>query len=450
MSLNAAIAANRFGLGARPGEISLAAKDPRQWLKQQLLTPQFDPTLPSSSQLIRQLADYKKARKKAKQDPTTNKPQPFFRQQLVTFAADGINRAIESPHSLSWRLLDFFSNHYSVTAKGSKMATLAPTLEREAIAPHLMGQFEDMLMAVVKHPAMLIYLNNEQSFGPNSRLGKKRRKGLNENLAREILELHTLGINGRYQQQDVQELARGITGWSVAMGARETTTGFKFPGSKFPGFKFRSYGHEPGKRTLLGKNYRNSGLGQGEKMLRDLARHPATAEHLCSKLARHFISDEPSQSLISALTQRWLDSRGNIHQVMEFLIEADESWQPQPQKFKTPREFIISAFRSLGEKNLNKRKLISSLQALGQQPFNAGSPAGYGDNQADWDGASALMARIDWSSMLAKKSRADARQLLVTSLGESSSERTIKSVMRAESRHQALVLLLMSPEFQRR
>jgi uncharacterized protein (DUF1800 family) len=220
-------------------------------------------------------------------EPQNNKAPNYSQQIFRQLSADTLTQAINSENSLNWRLLDFFSNHFSVTAQGAVMTALAPTLEREAIAPHIHGQFEDMLLTVCKHPAMLIYLNNDKSAGPNSGYGKRKHRGLNENLAREILELHTLGVNVDYQQADVNELAKGITGWSIA-----------FAKEKNSGFKFRSFWHESGEHILLNKTYPQKNIRQGEAMLINLARHPATAEHLCYKLARHFISDEPPQSLV--------------------------------------------------------------------------------------------------------------------------------------------------------
>ena len=319
------------------------------------------------------------------------------------------------------------------------MTPLAATLEREAIAPNLFGSFEEMLLAVMKHPAMLIYLNNERSFGENSRIGR-RGKGLNENLAREILELHTLGVDGGYTQADVLELAKGITGWSVASPQRDGKTGFLF----------RDRGHEPGKRILLGASYAADGVEQGEQMLRALAKHPSTIGHICYKIARHFVSETPPQSLIEKLKSRWRATGGNLGDVMTELVNADESWTTERRKFKTPREFVISTMRALGIKNTRRNILLPSLTQLGQQPFKAGSPAGYSDNEMDWNGGSGLIARIDWAAMVAARSKANAEDIMQQSLATDVSLNTYNSVLRAESRQQALVLLLASPEFQRR
>lgn len=454
------IAVNRFGYGARKNELAQANENPLKWLTSQLITPTFNNSLPSSADIIAehfQFTQKKKQLKRANNNSTQapgqeqeqgkasktldKKTRKYARKALLTMSSDTMKQAINSTHSVSWRLLDFFSNHFSVSANGRLMTGLAATLERESIAPNLLGQFEDLLLAVEQHPAMLIYLNNEKSFGANSKLGIKKKKGLNENLAREILELHTLGVEGPYQQVDVTELAKGITGWSVVNLKREQGSGFKF----------RSYGHEPGKRSLLGEQYKAKGLQQGEQMLRDLAVNPATAKYVCFKLAHHFVGETPAKPLLAKMEASWQKSNGNIKQVMLALFESQEYWLDSPQKFKTPRDFIISTHRALATVNVNDKAIFNAASLLGQQPFNAGSPAGYSDAQKDWLGSSALMARIDLTSKISSyRKRVNAEEIMHLSLGENVSEHTYQLVMRAESRQQALTLLLMSPEFQRR
>ena len=448
----AIIAVNRFGYGSRGDELQQAEKAPVAWIKSKLTLPTFDNRLPSSGDIITESFHYYKQRKKNKKlaDADTANDQKksmvdmnkkYPRQAFLAMSADSVNQAINSSNSVSWRLLDFFSNHFSVTAKGRLMSGLAGTLERESIAPNLLGSFADLLLSVEQHPAMLIYLNNEKSFGANSVIGKKLKKGLNENLAREILELHTLGVDGPYQQGDVTELAKAITGWGLVNLKREEGSGFKF----------NKNGHEPGSRTLLGKKYQDNGLPQGEQMLRDLAVHPATAKYICYKLAHHFVSETPSKSLLAKMENTWFQTHGNIKEVMNTLFEAQESWLDSPQKYKTPREFLISSHRALNTTKIKDKAVLSSLMVLGQQPFNAGSPAGYSDEQKDWLGGSALMSRIDWTAKFSSyHKRANAENIMSVALGEGVSDHTYVAVMRAESRHQALTLLLMSPEFQRR
>lgn len=453
------IAVNRFGYGARGDELIQAEINPKAWIKSKLLPVSFDTSLPDSNNILIAHSQYQQQKKESKNlNKQQNKTQlndaqssgtvsenkmlkNTARDALRSLSVDTLLQAIHSSHSVSWRLLDFFSNHFSVTANGRLMAGLAGTLEREAIAPHLLGSFEDMLLAVEQHPAMLIYLNNEKSFGPNSKIAKKRKKGLNENLAREILELHTLGVNGGYNQTDVIELAKSITGWSVKNYRKEGSTGFIF----------RSTGHEPGSRTLLGRNYSQQGLEQGQAILRDLAMHPSTIKHLCLKLAHHFVSENPSEILLSKMEATWLRTQGNIKHVMFSLFDAEEAWLVSAQKFKTPRDFVISSYRAVAPKKINNRALLNSLISLGQKPFSAGSPAGFSDDTYDWLGASALMARVDWSTMAAAYlKKPNSEKIMAVALGSSVSQHTYQTVMRAESRQQAMTLLLMSPEFQRR
>jgi len=444
------IAVNRFGYGARDGELAQAKVNPIKWLTSQLTTPVFNNALPSSTDILSEHFHFTEQRKKLKKQNELankgnkmldNKSRKYARKALLALSSDTVKQAINSNNSVSWRLLDFFSNHFSVSANGRLMTGLAATLERESIAPNLLGQFEDLLIAVEQHPAMLVYLNNERSFGANSKLGLKRKKGLNENLAREILELHTLGVDGPYQQNDVTELAKAITGWSLVNLKKEQGSGFKF----------RAFGHEPGERILLAKRYKENGLQQGEQMLKDLAINPATAKFVCYKLAHHFVSENPAESLLHEMEAAWQKSSGNIKQVMKAMFETQQAWLDTPQKFKTPRDFVISSHRALSTQKLNDRAIFNALSLLGQQPFNAGSPAGYSDEQKDWLGSSALMARIDWTTRLSSyRKRVNAEKVMALALGEDINTHTYQSVLRAESRQQALTLLLMSPEFQRR
>ncbi|WP_076540949.1 DUF1800 family protein [Shewanella sp. UCD-KL21] len=468
MSAAAIIATNRFGLGARPNELSLATNDPKAYLVKQLVIPEFEATEFNSDEIIRQVSEFLRQEQLAKKNRQTEnmmsmqgqsnsnkgnnkkkfngpKPLPPHKQAYYQLTASAFNSAINSPNSLSWRLLQFFSNHFSVTVSGRVMTALAATLEREAIAPNLLGSFEDMLQAVSSHPAMIRYLNNEKSFGANSPLGK-RGKGLNENLAREILELHTLGVNGGYTQADVIELANGISGWSIANPRKDNATGFIY----------RVNGHEPGARTLLGKQYpaaqdNASGVKQGQAMLADIAKQPQTATHLCYKIAKYFISDNPSESLQKKLVETWTQTDGNIKQVMLTLINAEESWQPELQKFKTPVEHVISSYRAVDQPVTNMQKLLKQLGEMGQQPFKAGSPEGFGDLEPDWNSANALMTKINWTTQFATSQRdSDTAQTINTVYGNSLSELSFNTITRAESREQALALLLLSPEFLRR
>lgn len=435
------IAANRFGYGAKHTDNVKQIPDAKAWLKSGLILPVFDNTLPTSIVLGQRIHEYRLQKKMAKQQgkELSMEQKSFARNAFLRFFDDTVTQVNNAEHTIQWRLLDFFSNHFSVTAQSTVLNQLAPTLEREAIAPNLLGNFEDLLLAVVKHPAMLIYLNNERSFGPNSKMGK-RGKGLNENLAREILELHTLGVNAGYTQQDVIELAKGISGWSVANPANEPDQGFVY----------RDKGHEPGSRKLLAKTYKKGGVEQGELMLKDIAQHTSTCHFICNKLAIHFISDNPPKSLVDKLKVTWQKTNGNIKQVMTTLIDAEESWSATSQKFKSPRDFVFSSMRLLPNNKFKGKQVQQVLKQLGQAPFKAGSPAGFADTEADWMGANAIMSRIDLATNVASRYKVNAENLLTTALANTVSELTYLSVVRAESRKQATAMLLLSPEFQRR
>ena len=441
-ALSPEIASNRFGLGARAGELDEAARDPRAWLERQLGPLVFDDAAGSSRAVLELLGQRFRARHAGGRSP----PQADEEVRAIVsmgeaMTADTLARSVTSDRPLATRLLDFFSNHFSVSVGPIPMRGLAASLEREAIGPRLGGRFADMLLAVLRHPAMLIYLNNAQSVGPDSRIGRRRERGLNENLAREILELHTLGVDGGYTQGDVRELALAITGWSVRM------TG----GEDGPGFVFRRSSHQPGMRQVLGRRYGQAGLAKGEQILRDLAAHPVTARHLCLKLARHMVSDEPGASLLGALESRWRETDGDIPAVVRTLLGHPEALAAGQRKLKTPREFVVSVMRATGLAPPPGNGLLLALQELGQMPFSAGSPAGFKDLASAWDGAEALMSRIDWvEQVLARNTRTDPLATARSALGTWLSPRTAAAIRGADSRRQALSLLFMSPEFLRR
>jgi len=405
----------------------------------------FDKTLGDTQSAFRVIADLKAYKRRNRQrevksrDATKKYVDPF-RDGLFS---DSLDLSITTDTPFSIRLFDFFSNHFSVSGSNQVLAVVAPILEREAIAPNLFGQFADLLIAVEQHPAMLMYLNNEKSVGPNSYLGKRSR-GLNENLAREILELHTLGRNGGYSLADIRQLAMAISGWSF-VGEKEVEDS---------GFKFRSRGHEPGTRKILGKVYSENGQAQGEAVLRDLARHEKTAQSISYKLAQHLIADQPPQQLVAAMTKTWTKTEGNIKAVVTTLIKHPQSWQSQAQKFKTPREFVVSACRAVNHSKVTDQSILKialrGLSSMGQKPFAAGSPAGYSQLNRDWMGSDALMKRIDWVNLLGRRSRQDPKSVVNRIFDTQLSPLTVRSLAGAESRAQGLTLLLLSPEFQRR
>ena len=336
-ALDASIAANRFGFGARPGELSHWGAAARDALAEQLTgpAPGIAAQLPASHDLLARIIAAREERRQAGEDPAAvqlklaKQLRDVYAPAYVDDARARFEAAVSSDRSFVERLVQFWSNHFAVSVDKVAVLGLAGAMEREAIRPHVLGRFPDMLKAVEQHPAMLIFLDNQASIGPGSafaqlasRRGNRRAIGLNENLGREILELHTLGVDGGYTQQDVTTLAMIITGWSVGGNAGALRGGE--PGR----FVFREALHEPGAKSVLGRRYAEEGLAQGERVLRDLALHPRTARHLATQLARHFIADEPPAAVVDRLSRAYLDSEGDLPSMYRVLLAAPESWVP--------------------------------------------------------------------------------------------------------------------------
>ena len=370
--------------------------------------------------------------------------------------------AATTPDGFAERWALFWANAFTVSATKFQSGIFIGPYEREAIRPHVFGRFEDLVLAAESHPAMLTYLDQAQSVGPNSVAGQRRNAGLNENLAREILELHTLGTDGGYTQADVTELARALTGWSIptnrvrgGQGQGQGRRGRRAAALAEPesenGFVFRAIIHEPGTRTVLGKTYAGGGADQGRAILRDLANAPQTARRLSHNLARHFVADEPPPALVQKLEAAWTSSRGDLAQVARALIEAPEAWEPQGSKIKTPYEFIVSTHRALGTRPQRPQPLQQALIQMGQPAFSAPSPEGWPDTAADWAGPDALVKRLNWAKTVGDRAaETDADAVAAAALGPRLGERSRLAIARAESRAEALTLFLMSPEFQRR
>jgi uncharacterized protein (DUF1800 family) len=456
--VEAAIAANRFGLGAREGELGIAAPDPRGWLRAQLdgSPPRLDAPglVPSSELLARVVALRAEARRPSGEElAVAARLGEIYRPAYLEEAGARLARAVATERPFIERLVHFWSNHFAVSVDKIAVLGLAGGLEREAIRPHVLGSFADLLLAVERHPAMLLYLDNHLSIGPGSDLARRvakrrsgREVGLNENLAREILELHTLGVGGGYSQADVTTLAKVITGWSIGGGPGRLADGT--PGT----YIFRESFHEPGPQTLLGRRYAQTGESQGMAVLRDLAIQPATARHVSTKLARHFVADDPPAAVVERLTRAWLDGGGALLPVYRALVDSPEAWRPTLAKFKTPADLVHSTYRALDLPAARGRLALASFERLGQRTWSPGSPAGWPDRAVDWDGPAALMARIEWAGQIADRlgDRRRALDLAESSLGPALSVPTRGALAQAASGAQALHLLLVSPEFLRR
>jgi uncharacterized protein (DUF1800 family) len=314
--------------------------------------------------------------------------------------------------------------------------------EREAIRPHILGRFADMLLAAEGHPAMLVYLDNAMSIGPKSVAGINRTRGLNENLAREILELHTLGVRTGYSQTDVIAFANVLTGWTTISVQNNPEHGAEFI--------FNGRMHEPGPQQVIGKTYPDTGVEQGRAVLADLARHPATATHVTTKLVRYFIADEPSPALVEQLATTFRDTDGDLKEVAKALVASDEAWAAPRDKLKTPGEWVIAMVRAAGLRSADPDRFTRGQAALGQPVWLPPAPQGFPDNEATWiDG---MGRRLDIANNFAERvaERVDPATILDTALGPLASAETRQAVARAESRQQALVLAFMAPEFQRR
>ena len=469
----AALALHRFGFGPLAGSIEAIAPDPRGALLAELERPNAgqiaNPDLPSGAAANREVFEYnaeraaKEKRERlrreaaaqvamqssggdaamdAKPDPPAAPAQPetvpLPRQLFRNEAKARFDAAINAEIGLVERLVWFWSNHFCVNANATVMAG---GYEREAIRPHVLGHFSDMLLAVESHPAMLLYLNNEQSIGPGSVAGINRDKGLNENLAREILELHTLGVESGYSQDDVTRFACVLTGWTVISPNDNPEHGSEFI--------FNRRLHEPGPQRVIDKTYEDTGVEQGRAVLSDRARHSATARHIATKLARHFIADDPPTSLVDGLTQRFLDTDGDLKEVVTALIAAPESWAPEQAKIKRPNEWIAAALRATEEPG-DIPRILEAGNLLGEPLWRPPAPKGFSDDNAAWlDG---LGQRLEIANAFAHREGLghEPQGVMDTAIGPLASAETRRTIARAESRPQALTMLLMTPEFLRR
>lgn len=384
------------------------------------------------------------------------------REQYVAGVGARFGLAVASEAPFVERLVHFWANHFAVSIDKLSVIGFAGLMEFEAVRPHVLGRFGDMLWAVETHPAMLLYLDQAQSIGPDSvlaravanrRRGNGRTLGLNENLAREILELHTLGVDGGYSQDDVTELARALTG--ITMPGLAPPPLRRLLGDVDPGeVRFVDAVHQPGSRTLLGRRYEaGSGDIQPRSMIGALAAHPATARHLSFKLARHFVADDPPAALVNRLTAAFVRHNGDLRQWYGVLLSSPETWAAAPAKVKTPWEWAVSAARALGWNHMPPSIGVAALfRELGQPVWQPGSPAGFDDVAASWLAPDALLRRIEAAQRLVRLAPAgtDPRSLATHLFGPLLSDATATAIARAESTAQALALLLVSPEFLRR
>jgi uncharacterized protein (DUF1800 family) len=463
-SLPSAIAAHRFGLGE--ADLATVGSDPRGWL-----TAQIGPAdtargagLLDTRQALEHVAAEREKRQLAKHPPPGMTAEQIiaghYREVIVADARSRLATAAVTQRPFAERLQWFWANHFTVSVLKGSTRGLVGAFERDAIRPNIAGRFETLLVASTTHPAMLRYLDNTQSAGPHSRAvafaarradrldTTPRITGINENLAREVLELHTLGAEsaraGIYTQADVTSFAAVLSGWRVGQDGA------------FQAEPFDANWHEPGPKTVLGKTYAE-GPDALRQVLRDLARHPATARFVSTKLARHFVADDPPPALVERLSAVYLRSDGQLGEVYRELIRNDLAWAPQPAKLKTPEEFVVSTARLLAGSGLMAERseggnVAAGILGLGQRPQAAPSPAGWSDRAEDWLGPDAVWKRVEWATRVADRAgrNVDARRLAAQSLGPMLGAETAQQIERATDGPQALALLLLAPEFQRR
>jgi len=485
------IALTRFGYGPRgDGDLSAAASDPRGFLKAELAQPGIallsGPSLPHTPGALQALFADQAAKKaererleKEKADmaaaaaappammqanamtgpsmegarpqdmmqPPQKPPAPPSPEQAI-FKAEAtarLRRAVEARAGFAERLVAFWSNHFCISANKSQFARISVgAFEREAIRPHVLGRFSDMLFAVESHPAMLHYLDNAQSIGPQSAVGIKQKRGLNENFAREIMELHTLGVGGGYSQQDVTSLARVLTGWtSVGANGKEGE-----PGT----FYFNQDAHEPGTQLLLGKSYPQYSVAQGEAVLIDLARRPSAAHFIATKFARHFVSDQPSEALIHHLATVFQETDGDLKALTFALVDSEEAWNAPLSKMRSPYEFLIAIHRATDHVPEDAGQILGPLNLMGMSLWTPPGPNGFADTSGAWASPEGMKLRLDFAAQYAAKMKdpPNPSDVLKAICGDAALAETYQAVAHAESRQQGLALLLMSPEFQRR
>ena len=473
------LAANRFGLGRRFDDAP-SAGHPRDALLRQL--DQFDPAPPPIAALASRIeiaeayVDYREDRAAARRPAKTGMAaddgamdaaidrqrlsRSAIRDHYIAATNARLASAVDTSTPFPERLSHFWANHFAVSTDKLPVIGFAGNYEFEAIRPNIMGNFSDLLIAAVRHPAMLLYLDQAQSFGPESpvaaRIRRRRGKqgpGLNENLAREIMELHTLGVRTGYTQADVIAFAKALTGLTVA-GLGRGAGQRLMPADARPGDTvFIDRLHEPGGQTILGRRYGQPGTAQAEAVLRDLAVHPATAHHIATKLARHFAGDAPPAPLVDRLAQNFQETGGDLPALYRTLLASPEPWSDELAMFKSPWDWTVSMLRGLGIDALGRRQNVAALfSQLGQPVWRPGSPAGYDDLVATWAGSAALMQRVELASRVAGRvgDRADARTLATLLLADALTPATGQAIARADSSGQGLAMLFATPTFLRR
>jgi uncharacterized protein (DUF1800 family) len=464
MDRASAQAAVRFGFGAGPNDPPVG--DPRGWLKSQLsgddpgLTSGQFATLASGADAVDALSADNKARRAAlaagvPMDQISKVVHSQTRDMLLADAAAQTGFAVTTAAPFRERLVWFWANHFSTSVDQNDAGPFIGPLLREAIRPHVTGPFTDMVLAVERHPAMLRYLANDGSIGPNSPIGRQTGRGLNENLGRECMELHTCSLAADYSQADVTNMAKLLTGWSVAPRAK---------GGDATGYRFRAQTHEPGPQTVMGRTF-DGGEQAGIDALTYVSQYPTTYRFLARKLVTHFVADHPNPRDVAHIAGVLAHTQGHLGAASAALVDLPGAWAPGT-KLKTPFDFVISSLRAApppdGElatvatpDNPHPVNVMGILNGLGQPLWDAPLPNGWPDTQAGWSSSDAILARINWAYTYAGRieggpASPQPGDIADTALGPLLRPATATAVANAGSRREALTLLLSSPEFQRR
>ncbi len=443
------VAVMRLGLGARVGELDQVAADPRAWLHDQIVDQGADQPSGELLSTVDALQAIAEAGLASPVSPASTPAKAPLEKLRLRHAqdlkgaeiADGeffarAQLASQTPAGFRERWALFWTNHFSLTSQSTEMEAILGAYEREAIRPHVFGRFEDLALAALKHPAMLMFYDQAGSAGPNS----PARGGASENLGRESMELHTVGLG--YSQADVHEMSMALTGWSIA-GDTDPVSG---------SYLYRTQNHEPGARTVLGQVYPDTGESQADAIVRGLGRRPETARHIAMKIARHFVSDPPPASLVDRLSQSYQSSGGSLAALAHALVDAPETWEPAAGRFKSPMDLYVSANRALGRGPGSPGEPRDVLGALQQPLFGAPTPAGWPDTDATWTSPSGLANRLAWLRTVDGGDVTDGQlaQVARNALGPRLRSQTLPAISQTAWTEHRVALLLMSPEFQRR
>ena len=453
---------NRLSFGPRPGEIQMVKSTGIDTYIKSQLHPESIPEPPELRQKLAELTtlqmsptalwqEYKRPRRKKGEAPPSPEERRMVNQKIRQVSQEAVKgkllRAIASPRQLEEVMIDFWYNHFNVfVGKGLGTRIWVGSYEQTAIRPHVLGRFRDLLGATARHPAMLFYLDNWQNTSPESKGARGRFKGLNENYARELMELHTLGVDGGYTQADVVALARILTGWGIIRRPR---------GQDESGFIFQANRHDYGDKVFLGTTIKGRGQDEVEQALDLLAAHPSTARYISFKLAQYFVADEPPSNLVDTLAQRFQDTDGDIRAVLGTVFASKEFWDTKyySNKFKTPYQYIISAARATGTNNPNLKAIVAMVRQLNMLPYGCQTPDGYENTKDAWLNPDAMLRRISFATAISKgrldrKSPVTADQLAQTR-GNDFSAHT-KKVLETSPKNLRAALILGSPEMMHR